>query len=226
MRATSLAASLVTFDAAESPASRFTRTGRLAAAATLVLGAGFQLLAFSTMPEFDETLDRLRWISDHPARADSSKVFDVLAMPFLFGSAVVYVFLSRTRSPRLAWAGGILLGCGLVGLSAIQGLETLEFALTTDGGFDLAALATAVDDISTAPAIAMVLLFIGGAFFGLVITSIALWRSRAVPRGAVALIPAFIVVDLFLSQPREAHVISFIGASWIAWAVLRAGRVS
>jgi membrane associated rhomboid family serine protease len=48
--------------------------------------------------------------------------------------------------------------------------------------------------------------------------------ARAVPRGAVALIPAFIVVDLFLSQPREAHVISFIAAVWMAWAVLRAGR--
>jgi hypothetical protein len=106
VRATSLAASLVTFDVAESPAARFTHTGRLAAAATLVLGAGFQLLAFLTMPEFDETLDRLRWIADHPARADSAKVFDVLALPFLFGSAVVYVFVSRTRSPRLAWAGG------------------------------------------------------------------------------------------------------------------------
>ena len=43
--------------AAESPAARFTRTGRLVAAATLVLGAGFQLLAFMTMPELDETLD-------------------------------------------------------------------------------------------------------------------------------------------------------------------------
>jgi di/tricarboxylate transporter len=72
----------------------------------------------------------------------------------------------------------------------------------------------------------MFVLFLGGAFFGLVITTIALWRSRAVPRGAVALIPVFIVVDLFLSQPRKAHVISFAGAIWIAWAVLRAGRPS
>lgn len=191
-----------------------------------MLGAAFQLAAFVTEGPHDETIDRVRWIADHPDRANLAKLFDLLAMPFLFGTAVVYVLLSRRRSPRLAYAGGILLGCGMVGLSMNQGFETLEFALAQDGRFDLTALADAVDDISIAPAIAMLLLFIPGALFGLLTMTAVLWRSRAVPRGAVLLIPAFIVVDFFLQMGRLAHAIAFVGACWIAWAVLRTGPAS
>jgi len=212
---------------AANPAARFTPAGRIAAAATLVLGAGFQLASWLTEPAADgRTLDRLQWIADHPATANVAKVFDLLAMPFLFGTVLVYVLLSRQRSPRLAYAGGILLGTGMVGLSAVMGLETLEFALAQDGRFDLTALAHVVDDVSAAPAITMALLLIPGAVLGLLTIAVALWRSDAVPRGAVLLIPVFIVVDLFLQMGLAAHTISFIGACWIASAVRGAGRAT
>lgn len=208
-----------------SPARNFSPAGRVAAAATLVLGAAFQLAAFITEPSHDETVDRFRWIAGNPDRADLAKLFDVLAVPFLFGTVIVYVLLSRERSRRLAYAAGILLGCAMVGLSMIQGYETFAFTVVQDGSFDLTALANAFDEASP-PAITMLLLFIPGAFFGLLSMTVALWRSRAVPRGAVLLIPAFIAVDLFLSRGLEGHVISFIGACWIASAVLLAGRAA
>lgn len=191
-----------------------------------MLGASFQLAAFVTEVQHDETIDRLQWIAAHPDRANLAKTFDTLAMPFLFGVVIVYVLLSRVRSPRLAYAGGILLGCGMVGLSASQGFETLEFALAQDGRFDLKALADAVDNISIAPAIAMLLLFIPGAFFGLLTLATALWRSQAVPRGAVLLIPLFIITDFFLQQGVLGHAIALVTAFWIASAVLLAGRAA
>jgi hypothetical protein len=209
-------------DRAASPAATFTPFGRIAAAATLALGAAFQLAAFVTMPAFDETADRLRWIAENEARADLSKVFDVLAMPFLFGTVLVYVLLSRQRSPKLAYAGGALLTCGMVGLSASQGFEVLEFTLAQDGRFGIAALADAIDDISSPPAIAMLLLFLPGAFFGLLTMTVALWRSRAVPLVPVLLIPAFIVLDLPLQQGVAAHAVALVGACWIGWSILRA----
>ena len=140
---------------AASPAARFSRAGRISAAATLMLGAGLQLAAFSIEPANAETIDRLRWIADHPAQANLAKLCDVLAMPFLFGSALVYVLLSRERSPRLAYVAGILLGIGLVGLSAVQGSETTLFGLAQDGRFDLVTLADAFEDLTIPPAIAM-----------------------------------------------------------------------
>jgi hypothetical protein len=210
-------------DLRASPATRFTPVGRLAAAGTLALGAAFQLAAFITEPQHDETIDRFEWIAENPGRADLAKLFDVLAMPFLFGTVIVYVLLSRERSRRIAYTAGVLLGCGMVGLSMIQGYETFAFTVVQDGSFDLAALADAFEETSP-PAIAMLLFFIPGVLFGLLTMAVALWRSQAVPLGAVALIPAFIVVDVFLSRGLEGHVISFVGACWIASAVLLAGR--
>jgi hypothetical protein len=221
----STASSFLTAPAlAESPATRFTSWGRLAAAATLALGAGFQLAAFIAEPRHDETVERLRWIAENPDRADLAKTLDLLAMPFLLGTALVYVLLSRERSRRLAYAAGILLACGMVGLTAIQGYEILEFKLAQEPGVDFVALADTVDEASP-PMIAMFLLFIPGALFGLLSFTVALWRSCAVPRGAVLLIPVFIVVDIFLQQGLAGHLVSFIGACWIASAVLLAGRV-
>jgi hypothetical protein len=217
---------MVSTDVAESPAAELTDTGRALAAATLVLGAGFQVVAFFTMPEFDDTAARLDWIAANPGQAELSKVFDILAVPFLAGSAVVYYLLSRRRSPRLAFVGAALLAAGMVGLGGVQGLETLEFALVEDGRFDRAALADLLDNISTPPAVALLLLFIGGAFLGLILSSVALWRSRAVPRAAVLLILLFIVFDLPLAQSRIAHVLSFLAALWIAVAVLQARPAS
>ena len=112
----------------------------------------------------------------------------------------------------------------MVGLSAVMGFETLEFTLAQGGRFDLTALADAVDDLSAPPALAMLLLFTPPAFFGLLTLTVALWCSHAVPRGAILLIPAFIIVDFFLQMGPAAHAISFVGACWIASAVLGAGR--
>jgi hypothetical protein len=213
---------------AASPAAHWTSAGRIAAATTLVLGAAFPLASHVMAPDPYSTIDWFHWIADHPDLANLTKVFDLLQMPFLFGTVLVYVLLSRQRSPRLAYAGGLLYGCGMVGLSAVEGYETLAYALAQDGRFDLAAVAD-VSDQSSTPAIVMLLIFLPFAFFGLLTSAVALWRSGAVPRAAVLLIVAFLVVDVFLIEGFGApdwasHVFAFVGACWIAWAVLLAGR--
>jgi hypothetical protein len=215
---------------AASPAANWTSAGRIAAATTLVLGAAFPLASHLMEPTTDRTIDWLRWIADHPDLANLTKVLELFQMPFLFGTVLVYVLLSRQRSPRLAYAGGILLGCGMVGLSAVEGYETLAYALAQDGRFDLTALADVVDAMSSTPAIVMLLIFIPFAFFGLLTSAVALWRSGAVPRAAVLLIPASLIVDFFLNEafgiaPAWAsHMFDFVGACWIASAVLLAGQ--
>jgi hypothetical protein len=214
---------------AASPAANWTSAGRIAAATTLVLGAAFPLASHVMAPDPYSTIDWFHWIADHPDLANLTKVFDLLQMPFLFGTVLVYVLLSRQRSPRLAYAGGLLYGCGMVGLSAVEGYETLAYALAQDGRFDLAAVAD-VSDQSSTPAIVMLLIFLPFAFFGLLTSAVALWRSGAVPRAAVLLIVAFLVVDVFLIEGFGApdwasHVFAFVGACWIATAVLLAGQV-
>ena len=111
-----------------------------------VLNAGMWVALGSNL-DSHETIDYLRWVADHPDRANLAAALGLLAMPFLFGTALVYVLLSRKRSPRLAYTGGILLGCGFFGLSAILGSEIPVARLAQNGGIDLAALS----DVSRRP---------------------------------------------------------------------------
>jgi hypothetical protein len=215
-----------------SPAARWTSAGRVAAAGMLVLGGGFELAANSIAPETDSTLDAVQWVADHGDRANLASVSAVLAVPFLLGTTLVYVLISRQNSPRLAYTAGVLLGTGVVGLSAVEGYEALAVTLAQDARFDATALADVVDEMSSPPVIAMQLIVVPFLFFGLLTSAAALWRSDAVPRGAVLLIPAFIVVDVFLNEGFGiapdflGPAISFVGACWIAWAVLRTGQAA
>lgn len=231
MPAVTIASMLTIPEPAASPAAHWTSAGRIAGAGTLVLGAGLQLTSILIVGNRDSTLDEARWAADNPDRANLAASFFLFALPFLLGTALVFVLLSRRRSPRLAYTGGILLAIGFVYLSAVAGYETLAVMLAQDGRFDATTLAEALDEPSPA-AIVMFLLFIPSALFGLLTSAAALWRSRAVPRGAVLLIPVFIVVDFFLNEgfgivpSSAAHAIELVALCWIASAVLRAGRAT
>ena len=50
----------------------------------------------------------------------------------------------------------------------------------------------------------------------------ALWRSGAVPRGAVVLMLVFVILDVPLQRPLSGHLVALAGAAWIAWSILRA----
>jgi hypothetical protein len=203
-----------------SPTADWPALGRAAAATTLIAGATCQVIAFAIVPSFDDTSDRLAWAADHHARAQISKVFDSVAIPFLIGAAIVYVLLARRGAPRLAWTGGILLVMGMVGLAMVNGAETVTLGLSDDARFEPATLGDAVDGMSTPSLITMFLMFLPGVLFGVVITSVALWRSRAVPAVVPLLFLLFLVTDVFLQQGLIAHVIALVGAGWVAVTVL------
>ncbi len=214
---------------ADSPAARWTRAGRVAAAATLILGDALQLISHLSQPTLPDIDDALAWGAANPDLANLTKLLDVLATPFLFGSALVYVLLSRRSSPRLAYTGGVLLGCGLVGLSAVEGYETLLVALVGDGRTNLDVLAEVADQ-SVAPAgILMLLLLILGGLLGTFTLAAALWRSSAIPQLAAALVAVPLLVDVVFTESLGmgphwiSHVISTFTSCWIAWVILSAG---
>jgi hypothetical protein len=94
----------------ESPILGLPLAGRIAAVAALVLGSGCQAVAFLLAPTPTDSTEWLTWIANNPGRGQLSKMFDVLAMPFLIATAAVYIMLGRKRSPRLAWIAGAALG--------------------------------------------------------------------------------------------------------------------
>ena len=96
-----------------SPAANWTSAGRIAAAVTLVLAAAFplasHLMAGLIGPRTDRTIDWFQWIANHPDLANLMKVLELLQLPFLFGSALVYVLLSNT--PAGSCSGVASLAC-------------------------------------------------------------------------------------------------------------------
>lgn len=214
---------------APNPAARWTPAGRAAAAATLLAADAFQLASHLGQPTLDSSRAALDWAATNTTAAYLTKSFDVLAVPFLFGTALVYVLMSRQRSPRLTYAGGLLLGCGLVGLAAVEGFESLAITLAQDDRTDMSGLAEALDQTG-GPAVLILLLLIVGGLLGTLLLSAALWRSGAVPRALAALVAVPILVDVFVNEGMGIgphwvpHMISAVAAVWLAWVILTAPR--
>jgi hypothetical protein len=180
------------------------------------------MISFLLSSTPSDTSTWLTWISENPGRGQLSKTFDVLAMPFLVGTAAAYIALGRRRSPRLAWVSGIAWGAGLVGLAMVQGWEVLAFNLVVDDAASPETVAKAIDDITSSTAgLTVMLLFLLVGLCGFMGTLASLWRSGAVPRAAVLLLFAGFLTDL-AGRPVEGHLLLFLGATWIAVTLLDA----
>jgi hypothetical protein len=214
--------------AGTNPAATWPTAGRVAASATLVLAAGVPLVSHVTQPTLPGTEDAVAWAAADAGTAELTKLLDVLALPFLFGAALVYVLLSRQGSPRLAYAGGALLGCGLVGLSAVEGYEALAVSLAGDPRTDRDGLVTALDQTEGAAAMLMLVLLLGGALVGTLLLAGAFWRSGAVPREIAVLLPLPILVDVVVTEGLGigphwvSHALSLVVGCLIAGVVLSA----
>jgi hypothetical protein len=115
-------------------------------------------------------------------------------------------------------------GAGLVGLAVLQGWEVLAYNLVTQRVLSPADVANAVDNITSSPAgVAVMLLFFVLGFAGLLATLYSLWRSRAVPRVAVLILLMGFAIDI-AGRATEGHLITFVGAAWIAVTILHGGK--
>jgi hypothetical protein len=207
------------------PAARLSTPLRVTAAATLVLGTGLHAAAWLiySQPNLTTTYTS---IAAGAVRPDLSTALLILGIPFWLASSAVYVLLGRSRSPRLAWTGGALLVVGFTMLAANLGTEIMTSFLTRHATITPAQADQATRTLSSLPATVMNLLFLIGVVLGIPLTAVSLWRSRAVPRTAAALLVAFLALDLAGESTNStlsviAHLVAVIPASWIAVTVLR-----
>jgi hypothetical protein len=224
MRATATPGTVVTEDRLH-PAARLGTALRVAAATTLVLGTGLHAAAWLVYSEPNLTTTFMA-VAAGAVRPDLSSALIILGIPFWIASAAVYVQLGRSRSPRLAWTGGALLVVGFTMLAANIGTEIMTTFLARQATITPAQADLATRTLTSPSATLMNLLFLIGVVLGIPLTAVSLWRSRAVPRTAAALLVAFLAIDLagestFAALSVIAHVIAVIPAAWIAITVLR-----
>jgi hypothetical protein len=208
------------------PAARLSLGVRVAAAATLVLGAGLQAASWLVYAGLDLAAT-YSLVAAGAGRPDMSLALNTLATPFWIASVAVYVLLGRIRSPRLAWIGGTLLVGGLTGLATNLGTEIMTYSMVQSAIIDPTQADFATRTLESLPAVVVNIMFLVGVVLGIPLTAASLWRSRAVPRTAAALLVAFLAVDLAGQSTGIgaigviAHILAFIAACWIAVTVMR-----
>ena len=148
----------------------------------LVLGSLFQVVS-----DDDSVSASLAKIAAHPSGERAEIICDLLAA-FMVPAVLYLMRLSGPRAPRLTLVGGaVSFASWMAGLYSVgaSDLLYLHAAQSPDraGAVSLVHAVTG-DGVFTVPAFG----FIVGHMLGMLLLGIALWRSRAVPRWAAALV--------------------------------------
>jgi hypothetical protein len=77
-----------------------------------------------------------------------------------------------------------------------------------------------MDHASGPPMVTFMVLFFLGAFLGILVAMVAVWRARVLPRGAVALVLVSQAID-FVDIPLVATAVSLIALTWMAIHLVR-----
>jgi hypothetical protein len=200
---------------------------RVAAGVCLVLAAvtnGLsQYVGHLVVGDLDFT-DQMRWGLDHPGlhRAEQSLlVVSALFMPLgLLGVAHVTRWSARAltlvATPLVLW-----------GMWGFHNVLSMGFVSGTVAPqlIPLDAAATLSEDLVTDPGAVWLALVphLVGSFFGVLLLTVAAWRSGRFPKVACGLVVAFLVWDFFLPAvgPLEAHLLLFLGWAWLGVALVR-----
>lgn len=199
-----------------SPVTGWTSAGRAGAAITLV--ASGLLWFIADVIGFGQ--DHMTYLAAHHTLGGIAVTADILAVPFLFGNAAVWLLMARRASTKLAWIGAILLVFGLTGQAMIEGVEMIGYTIAQSDRIDHTTFVDVTNQLSGLPGVVFMAMFFIGASLGIVIAMVAVWRSRAVPRTAAVLPVAFQVVQT-VGVPFPATVLVLVGLAWMAIAVLR-----
>jgi hypothetical protein len=204
-----------------SPAAFWSGPTRVAGALTLVLSGLLWAIADIIGPHLNGAAS-LNWIAANPGLAGIGITADMLATPCLLGATAVWLLLSRRRSPRLAWTGAVLLVLGLTGQAMIMGVELVDYMVARSRKIDPTVYSAVVGDAPdpSLPGTVFMVMFFVGAFVGIVVMMVAVWRSRALPRAAAALLVAF-QLTASVNPPFPTTVIATAGLVWMAVALLR-----
>ena len=158
----------------------------------LVLGSLFQVAG-----DDDSVSVSLAKIAAHPSGERGVIVCDLLAV-FMLPAVLYLMRLAGPRAPRLTLAGGtVAFAAWLAGLISLGASDLLyDHAAQLPDRASAAALVHAVT--SDAAFVIPEALFIVGHVLGLLLLGIALWRGRAVPRWAAALVGLAPLVQLLV----------------------------
>jgi hypothetical protein len=222
---------MTTLDAAPirtTAAPPFSRTLRMVAglalmAAGVLNGLPQALLEFFTAGD-ESFSDQIPWGADHPLVHGLEQTALVASSLFMALGLLGIAHVSRFRAPVLTavatplviwgmWGFGNVLAMGYVAGTVAPSVLSVDDAVALNDG-----LGSHPGVVATALVPHLI-----GSFLGLVLLSVAAWRSGAFPRIPLALLVAFLVWDFLLPPlgPIDAHVLLVVAWVWLGVRLLR-----
>ncbi|MFZ5848796.1 MAG: hypothetical protein ACOYX5_15585 [Actinomycetota bacterium] len=200
---------------------------RVAAGACLVAAAvtnGLSQYAGDLATGGVDFADQLRWGLDHPVlqRTEQSLlVVSALFMPLgLLGLAQV----TRWSARRLTLVATPLFLLGMWGFANVLSMGYVTGTIAPQL-IPVGPATTLHENLGSDPGAVWLALVphLVGSFFGVLLITVAAWRSGRFPRPACALVIAFLVWDFLLPSvgPLEPHLLLAVGWAWLGVVLIR-----
>ena len=206
----------------------FSRALRIAAGLCLIAAGllnGLPQFVVEFFTQGQETFgDQIAWGREHPVlhgAEQAALVVSSLVMPL---GLLAVAHLSRFRAPVLTavatplvlwgmWGFGNVLAMGYVAGTVAPSVLTVDQAVTLND-----ALSSHPGTIATALVPHLI-----GSFLGLILLSVAVWRSRSFPRPTAVLLVAFLVWDFGFPPlgPIDPHLLLVVAWVWMGVHLLR-----
>ncbi len=212
------------------PRSALPTPGRRLAVAGLVVGAGLntaEAVLGQFLPARPESIeDQLRLVAEHSTLYGVRTVLGTLAVPFMVIGFLAAARLLADRARRTGLTVGTLLAAGMWGFVGIHLMGLLQ--LPASGVADPGGAAAVLEAAQSSPVLgAMFMLpFLAGTVLGLLVLSIGLLRTGAVPRWIPAVWLAFLLLDFSVGAvgPVDPHWLFLAGAVGLAAHIARGGH--
>jgi hypothetical protein len=165
-------------------------------------------------------------IGANPTRFLISSLLDLLWLVLLIPAVLGLLHLLRARSALLGHIGYGFVLAGAVGAAAYRGVNLAQLQVA-QSALDQGEVLAAFGQASLGSIVVMLISAIG-LIVGYALLAVGLWRTPAAPRGASALIVAFLVVDIFGLAAAGgnkgvllvAHTLLLVGLGWIGVRIL------
>lgn len=200
---------------------------RRAAGACLVLAALTNGLSQYVVHLVTGDMDfdaQLVWGLEHPVLQRSEQSMLVLSALFMPLGLLGLAQVTRWYSPRLTLVATPLFLYGMWGFGNVLSMGYLTGTVAPQL-IPLGPATTLHENLVTDPGAVWLALVphLLGSFLGVLLIGVAAWRSGCLPKGACALVVAFLVWDFLLPVygPLEPHLLLFAGWTWLGVSLVR-----
>ncbi len=183
-----------------------------------ILNGGAQYVVEVIAPEHAEFSDQFQWGRDHPGLHQTEQFALMASMLFLPLGLLAVAQVTRWHKPRLTVAATLLTIWGMWGFGNVIALGYAAGSVGP-GAIGLDASVELNDGFIDHAGVLVSALYphLIGSFIGLILLSVAAWKSGVFPKPPLVMLVIFLIWDFTLpsSGPLEPHLLLMVALVWL-----------